>query len=125
VVSIGKVSNDNPATLQKETKKDPALLAAEGVAKDFETMYVDMMLKAMRQTAKPEEESNAQGIYQGMLDEEYSKSMSASHDFGIKSMLLDWMKTNDPKLSASNDVKKALQQYKNDGNVSRAQATPK
>lgn len=87
--------------VQRDAKKLANKFAeAEKAAEDFETMFVDIMLKAMRQTAKPEEESNAQDIYQGMLDGEYSKAMSSAPGggLGIKQTVLDWMKNADPKL---------------------------
>lgn len=72
---------------------------AKQAAEDFESMFVDMMLKSMRSTATPEDASNAHEIYQGMLDGEYAKSMVGSHDFGVRGMVLEWMKNNDPDLA--------------------------
>ena len=86
-----------------EKTKNPKLLQkikdAENVAKEFETIYLDMMLKSMRQTAKPEDESNAHDIFQGMLDGEYTKLMADSQSFGIRDIILNWMKENDPSLN--------------------------
>jgi Rod binding domain-containing protein len=83
---------------EKETV-NPKIKEAETVAKEFETIYLDMMLKSMRQTAKPENESNAHDIFQSMLDSEYSKIMAESHSFGIRDLILNWMKDNDPSLN--------------------------
>lgn len=85
---------------------------AEKAAKDFESMFVNMMLKAMRATAKPEDESNAQDIYQGMLDSEYSKAMTDGQNFGVKDMVLDWMKNADPDLKKEMLNRYALDQYR-------------
>ncbi|MEN9810450.1 MAG: hypothetical protein RLZZ488_2017 [Pseudomonadota bacterium] len=71
---------------------------AEKAAQEFETMFVDMMVKSMRQTAQPEEMSNAEDIYQGMLDSEYSKSMTSANNFGIREQILNWMEQADPSL---------------------------
>lgn len=71
---------------------------AEKAAQEFETLFVDMMVKSMRQTAQPEEMSNAEDIYQGMLDSEYSKSMTTSNNFGIREQILNWMEQTDPSL---------------------------
>lgn len=71
---------------------------AEKAAQDFETLFVDMMVKSMRQTAKPEEVSNAQDVYQGMLDSEYSKAMTAANNFGIREKIIEWMEQSDPTL---------------------------
>lgn len=77
---------------------------AAKVAAEFETLFMDLVVKGLRQTAKPEEESNAQDIFTGMLDQEYTKVMTGSREFGIKSLILDWMKTVDPKLSEKGRV---------------------
>lgn len=74
---------------------------AEKAAQEFETMFVDMMVKSMRQTAQPEEMSNAEDIYQGMLDSEYSKSMTSANNFGIREQILNWMEQADPSLKAA------------------------
>ena len=67
---------------------------ADTVAKEFETLYVDMMLKSMRETVKPEEESNAENIYKSMLDSEYSKNMTDAQSFGIRDMVRNWIMEN-------------------------------
>jgi Rod binding domain-containing protein len=72
-----------------------------------------MMLKSMRQTAKPEDESNAHDIFQGMLDGEYTKLMADSQSFGIRDLILNWMKENDPSL---NPNLKTLEDSKTDNN---------
>jgi Rod binding domain-containing protein len=78
------------AVVDKEKKAQEA----DNVAKEFETLFVDMMLKSMRQTAKAEDESNAQDIYKGMLDSEYSKSMTEAQSFGIRQMIKEWITQN-------------------------------
>ncbi|NBW81168.1 hypothetical protein EBR21_05380 [bacterium] len=75
---------------------------AEKAAQEFETLFVDMMVKSMRQTATPEESSNAEDIYQGMLDSEYSKSMTTANNFGIREQILNWMEQADPSLKTVN-----------------------
>ncbi|MEN9826023.1 MAG: hypothetical protein RI953_1768 [Pseudomonadota bacterium] len=85
---------------------DEKLLAkrqeAEKAAQEFETLFVDMMVKSMRQTAAPEDSSNAEDIYQGMLDSEYSKSMTTANNFGIREQILNWMEQADPSLKNVN-----------------------
>lgn len=71
---------------------------AEKVAQDFETMFIDLVVKSMRQTAQPEDTSNAEDVYQGMLDSEYSKSMTATQSFGIRTQVLNWLEQTDPDL---------------------------
>jgi peptidoglycan hydrolase FlgJ len=104
-----KIENDS-----KTAKVEKRLKEAESAAQQFETVFVNMMLKAMKETAKPEEESNALGIYNDMLGDEHSKSMASSHSFGIKQAVLDWIKQNDPELSSENvtgNLKQAIKSY--------------
>jgi flagellar protein FlgJ len=75
---------------------------AETVAKEFEALFLDLMLKSMRKTASPETESNAEGIYKSMLDSEYAKNMASNRSFGIKELILDWMQKQHPQALESN-----------------------
>lgn len=67
----------------------------EKVAEDFEALFFDMMLQSMRKTAVSEDQSNAMSIYTGMLDSEYSKAIATSRSFGIKNLILDWLRRNE------------------------------
>jgi Rod binding domain-containing protein len=84
----------SPEVLKKRSE-------AEKVAEEFETMFMDMMVKSMRKTSQPEDVSNAEDIYQGMLDSEYAKSMTATQSFGIKSQILQWLEQTDPLLKVN------------------------
>ena len=59
----------------------------EKVSKDFESLFVNLVLKSMRKTVSKSElidNSHAQEIYEGMLDEQYSKMMVANKgSFGL------------------------------------------
>lgn len=61
------------------------------VAKEFESLMVEMMIKSMRQNV-PESplfgESNAREIFQDMLDGEYAKLMVNRRGFGIAESLV-------------------------------------
>ncbi len=61
------------------------------VAKEFETLMVEMMLKSMRKNV-PESpmfgESNAREIFQDMLDGEYARLMVNRTGFGIADSLV-------------------------------------
>ena len=61
------------------------------VAKEFETLLVEMMIKSMRQNV-PESplfgESNAREIFQDMLDGQYAKIMVDRKGFGISESLV-------------------------------------
>jgi Rod binding domain-containing protein len=73
---------------------------AEKVAAEFEALFLDLMLQSMRKTAAPEDESNAQSIYKSMLDSEYARNMSASSNFGIKELILNWMQKSSTQSSS-------------------------
>ena len=64
----------------------------EKVAGEFESMFLKTMLKEMRKTAAPADQSNALGIYQDMLDSEYAKLSSSHQSLGLKEMILQWMR---------------------------------
>lgn len=90
--TTSKSTNVNTERIERKRSE------AQQVAQDFETMFVDLMIKSMRQTAQPEDTSNAEDVYQGMLDSEYSKSMTASKSFGIREQILNWLEQTDPEL---------------------------
>ncbi|MEN9528982.1 MAG: hypothetical protein RI932_855 [Pseudomonadota bacterium] len=98
--SLGRNVELSPAELNptKQEGLQRKREEAEKVAQEFETMFMDMMVKSMRQTAQREDVSNAEDIYQGMLDSEYSKSMTATQSFGIRTQILNWLEQTDPDL---------------------------
>jgi Rod binding domain-containing protein len=100
-IPLGESARESGKT-QKAADLSPELIKkrseAEKVAEEFETMFMDMMVKSMRKTSQPEELSNAEDIYQGMLDSEYAKSMTATQSFGIRSQILQWLEQTDPAL---------------------------
>ncbi len=62
---------------------------------EMESIFVNMMMKTMRNSI-PEEDglfkkSEAEKMFSGMLDEEYSKKMSEAGGIGIGDMLFDQM----------------------------------
>ena len=58
---------------------------------EFESIFVKMMLKEMRKTVDRSDSlisgGFAEDIYQDMLDDEYSKTMSKTAKFGLADML--------------------------------------
>jgi flagellar protein FlgJ len=55
-------------------------------AQDFESIFVNMMMKSMRSSVQKSgflDGGNAEEIYKGMLDQEYSKMMSKSGRLGL------------------------------------------
>ncbi|MGB3366581.1 MAG: rod-binding protein [Acidaminobacteraceae bacterium] len=72
----------------KDSNNDAELRDA---AEQFESVFINMMLKTMRSTI-PEnqgyiEKSNASSTYESMLDEEMSKGMSKGGGFGLSDMI--------------------------------------
>ena len=81
------------------------------VASDFESLFVDMLLRSMRKTVVKSgliDGGNAENIYQSMLDSEYSKSMSEQKVFGlaaaIERQLYDMMGVNKEKQTLLNNT---------------------
>jgi len=74
---------------QATQKKDEALMEA---CREFESIFVYYMLKAMRDTV-PEGEliprSMGEDIFESMLDEEIAKDVAKTDDFGLSKMLYE------------------------------------
>ena len=81
---------------------------AREVAAEFETLFMDMVLKSMRSTVHGNDKSHALDTYQGMLDSEYSKVMGNHQGLGIQEMILDWMKQNADSQELQGPSKNAL-----------------
>jgi len=96
-------ANESTQAAVPDEREKQKRLDAEKAAQDFETMFVDMMVKSMRETARPEDASNAEDVYQGMLDSEYSKAMTAANDFGIRQSIMQWMEQADPSIKNNNN----------------------
>lgn len=64
--------------------------AVMNVARQFETMFVNQMVGAMRKTVSNEglvPEGRGEKIYRSMLDYEYSKKMSESDQLGLAKVI--------------------------------------
>jgi peptidoglycan hydrolase FlgJ len=70
-------------------KRDPTSpQAIEGVAAQVEALFLQMMLKSMRDaTASDDPDSNEMGMYQDMFDKQVALSISQHDDLGIGAML--------------------------------------
>ncbi len=80
--------------------KDRAEL--EKVASDFEELFVNIIMKNMRSTIMESELSKAsyqREVFQGMLDEKYSKEIAKTGSFGISKIIVNsferYLKTED------------------------------
>jgi flagellar protein FlgJ len=76
-----------------KTDRSPAAreaVAAKKVAKEFETMFVGMMLKSMRETTGKDKLTNGghgEEIYRSLLDQEYAKALTEHGGVGLATML--------------------------------------
>lgn len=62
------------------------------VAKQFEALFVNQMVSAMRKTVVKGglvPESNAERVYQSMLDSQYSEKMADTEQLGLSQMIYD------------------------------------
>ncbi|MCB9478826.1 MAG: rod-binding protein [Deltaproteobacteria bacterium] len=66
-----------------------------GAAEGFEKIFLQSMLKQMRETVMQDENSidssNASKVYTGLLDEQFAETGSGAHRFGIAKMVHDSM----------------------------------
>ena len=71
----------------KEVEKDADL---QNVAQEFESLFVYQLLKNARKAKLSESLFSNQGTetYESLLDQEYSKTLSKNHSFGIAEALL-------------------------------------
>lgn len=66
------------------------LAKVKKVAEDFESVFLEQMLKSMRSSVQKSgliDGGNAEQIYVGMLDSEYAKSMAHQRTSGIADMI--------------------------------------
>lgn len=78
--SLNRLSGDNKTSREEKLKK------LKEASKDFESIFVHSLMKAMRSTIQKSDfinGGNAENIYQDMLDDEYSKTVVKRADFGI------------------------------------------
>jgi flagellar protein FlgJ len=95
--NIGNLAIDsqslNKLRLQAKQSPDQALKAA---AQQFETVFLNMMLKSMRE-ATPQEgafDSEQTKMFTGMLDQQLAQSMSASRGVGLADVMVKQLSRN-------------------------------
>ena len=99
-----KANNDYSVTLEslrgdelQKIKNQQELKKIKETAKDFESLFLDIVMKSMRQTVKKSgfiDGGNAENIYQSMLDSEYSKSYSDSSNSSLAKSIEDFLLKN-------------------------------
>lgn len=86
-----KVEVDKLQQSAQSAQESGDLEALKKVAKEFEEIFVNMLLKSMRSTIMDgglTEKSNQRGIFEGMLDEEFAKQISEKGGIGIQDMMV-------------------------------------
>jgi len=66
--------------------------ALRDVSKSFESMFTNQLVTAMRKTVVKDgffKESQAEKIYQGMLDSEYSQRMAETEQIGLSKVIYE------------------------------------
>lgn len=77
---------------EKNLTRDEKLKKLKESAKGFESVFVLNLIKVMRSTIQKTNlisGGNAENIYQGMLDEEYSKIIVKRADFGFAKQIYE------------------------------------
>jgi|GEM_PF-1014023 len=84
----------------------------KGLAKDFESIFVGIMLKSMRDSVQKSgflDGGNGEDIFRELLDQEYSKSISAQGDSSIATAIEREMRSL--LTSSLQDKKSAVKAY--------------
>ena len=75
------------ADIQKETQSDPEKKKLYQASLDFQALFIDRMLSAMRKNLNPKDDplygGFRQKVFEDMLYEEYSRMLSRTDNFGI------------------------------------------
>ncbi|HEU0265645.1 MAG TPA: rod-binding protein [Geobacterales bacterium] len=69
---------------------DPQAAQRQKVARDFEALFIGMMLKSMRETTHGESLTGggqAEETYRSMLDQEYSQTLSQQGGIGLAHLI--------------------------------------
>lgn len=107
------------SNLRKDARNDPQA-SLRAVAQQFESVYLNMMLKSMREASfgDPLFDSNNSNMYRDMYDNQIAMHMSQQKGMGLADMLVKQLQQNLPK-STESDESLAVE-----GNISMQQQTP-
>lgn len=92
-------SNPNsilPAPGENKPAENPEL---KKVAKNFEAIFINQMIGAMRKTVTPGgliPESNAERVFKGMLDSENAERMADSEQLGLSQIVYEHLLRTSP-----------------------------
>ena len=84
------------STATASSRGDPrALPTLREAAQEFESLFIDQMMKSMRSTVPDDSltgSDSGQGIFNDMLDQERSRQIAFTGGFGIGDMLYQQLK---------------------------------
>lgn len=86
ITSYGGAKADRVGGLNQSAKGVQDTGKIKKVAEEFESVFLEIVLRSMRNTVDSSglmSGGNAGEIYQSMLDGEYSKMMSGTHEVGL------------------------------------------
>jgi flagellar protein FlgJ len=89
--SLNKAAEELPSTQKKDAQLEKA-------CKDFESLFLNQLLQAMRKTIPKSKEDEAEEggyqkeMYESMLDSELAKSWSRSDGIGLANVLYQQLK---------------------------------
>jgi Rod binding domain-containing protein len=121
-MEIGSLQNIGIAQQQAEFGKQDGVLKKvsgvhpddakkiKGVARDFEAVFLELMLKSMRNTVPKSElmdGGNGEEIFRSMLDGEYAKAMSQQESYGSIAQAIekDLLKTMENQIARTQSVR--------------------
>ena len=86
--------NAAPATNAKPSKTDNDTAQIKQLAEEFESLFIGIVLKSMRDTVPKDgmiNGGNAEDIYRSMLDTEYSKQMAQQRSTGLANNIEEYL----------------------------------
>ncbi|NBX92354.1 MAG: flagellar biosynthesis protein FlgJ [Proteobacteria bacterium] len=87
-----KIENTNQPRGLNEPKETPENPELKKVAKQFEAVFINQMIGAMRKTVTPGgliPESNAERVFKGMLDSEHAERMADAEQLGLSKIIYE------------------------------------
>jgi len=114
--------------LRQQARDDPNA-TLKIVAKHFESLYMNMMLKSMRAASfgDPNFDSNSSSMYRDMYDSQISLHLSNEGGFGLADMLVKQLQNGIPGLSKetqseASETEISVRAEKSDGSVNKNKA---
>lgn len=114
----------DPASLQalKSQSHNAPEAALKSAAKQFEGVFLNMMLKSMRDTVPQDGPGNSQQtkMFQGMLDEQYASALSQGRGLGLADMIVRQFKASGQVAASNSEVSAQPSASVNSGSDSAA-----